>query len=136
VITLNNDPTYTEAYSREAVELMGLTLMFSEQTVTPYVPEVVIGNAGGLDLAVELGQNFPNPFVSETTINFNLPEAGEATISIYDMTGRVLRDITRDFAAGPNSVKLEGKDFGVGMMIYTLTFKEDRLSKTMIRSRQ
>ena len=115
---------------------MGLTLMFSEQTVTPYVPEVVIGNAGGLDLAVELGQNFPNPFVSETTINFNLPEAGEATISIYDMTGRVLRDITRDFAAGPNSVKLEGKDFGVGMMIYTLTFKEDRLSKTMIRSRQ
>lgn len=31
---------------------------------------------------------YPNPFTSETTIEYNLPESGDVEVSIYDLTGR------------------------------------------------
>ncbi|MEM9529047.1 MAG: T9SS type A sorting domain-containing protein, partial [Bacteroidota bacterium] len=85
------------------------------------------------DLEMNLDQNFPNPFVEETTIRFSLPEAGEATISILDLHGRVLTDITREFAAGPNTVTLDGNKFISGVFVYTLTYKGERLTRSMIR---
>jgi hypothetical protein len=39
----------------------------------------------------KLSQNFPNPFNPETWIPFQLEEAAEVTISIYDSSGKLIR---------------------------------------------
>jgi hypothetical protein len=39
----------------------------------------------------------PNPFVNKTQIGFYLPEATEATLTIFDETGRTLFTQTGDF---------------------------------------
>jgi len=55
--------------------------------------------------------NYPNPFASSTTITFDLPEAGPASVTIYDVTGRLVTTITdRVFAAGPARVVWNGRD--------------------------
>jgi len=44
----------------------------------------------------QLFQNFPNPFNPETWIPFQLKETADVTISIYDASGKVIRDIDLD----------------------------------------
>jgi len=41
----------------------------------------------------ELSQNFPNPFNPETKIQYQLPEAGDVTIRIFDVLGREVRTL-------------------------------------------
>lgn len=132
VLNFADQPTFTEAYRAEDDHLVDLYLNFTAAPGTPYAPD-----AGDeeifTDREMHLEQNFPNPFVEETTIRFDLPEAGEATISILDLHGRVLTDITREFAAGPNTVTLDGNKFISGVFVYTLTYKGERLTRSMIR---
>jgi hypothetical protein len=134
VVSFRDNPTFTEAYTRNGRDVMEMELVFTDATVAPYVPTVVSGDNIDFDLGIELGQNFPNPFAGETTISFRLPESGEATISVYDLHGRIVKDITRDFDAGANSVKLQAGELAEGVMIYTLTYKGERLTRTMIRT--
>ena len=58
-----------------------------------------------------LRQNVPNPFNAVTAIRFDLPEAGEAELTIYNLSGqriRTLVDGPRD--AGRYSVVWDGRD--------------------------
>jgi hypothetical protein len=50
----------------------------------------VSGGATITGVGFELYQNQPNPFVNKTLIGFHLPEATEATLTIFDETGRML----------------------------------------------
>ncbi len=59
-----------------------------------------------------LGQNYPNPFNPSTTITFDVPEAGEVTLSIYNMRGQlVLTLYSGGIAAGQHSSVWDGRDF-------------------------
>lgn len=44
--------------------------------------------ADALPKEVTLFQNFPNPFQSQTTVRFALPESKDVRISVYDLLGR------------------------------------------------
>ncbi len=57
-------------------------------------------------LAFDLHQNRPNPFSQETTISFILPETNTAELSIFDITGRQVYTLRRDFSKGYNEVIL------------------------------
>ncbi len=65
-----------------------------------------------------LHQNIPNPFTDETAIGFVLPQAESATISVYDVTGRLIRSIEGDFVKGFNQVQFRKADLGVSGILY------------------
>lgn len=68
-----------------------------------------------------LFQNEPNPFKGFTQIGFYLPESAEATLSVYDMTGRLLYKNTASYQKGYNNIGLNTNTFSSpGMMYYTL----------------
>lgn len=59
-----------------------------------------------------LEQNYPNPFNPATTIRYNLPEAADVKITIYNTLGMVIRTFTfSSQPAGYQSVLWNGKDF-------------------------
>lgn len=82
----------------------------------------------------ELYQNTPNPFITETMIGFNVPEDTKVTISINDISGRVLHLIQKEAIAGYNQVKLTKEMINntTGVLSYTINSDGFSETKTMI----
>lgn len=52
-----------------------------------------------------LGENYPNPFNPTTLISYNLPEASQVSMTVYDMMGRQVKSLIQEFQpAGNHSV--------------------------------
>lgn len=51
------------------------------------------GVDGSLPLAFAMEQNFPNPFNPVTTIQFSLPESFSVRLNIYDVSGKLVRNL-------------------------------------------
>ncbi len=91
-------------------------------------------NFGGTSVAqvFSLHQNTPNPFASETTIGFELPKADAATLTISDLSGKVLRVIKGNYEAGHNSVVVQmTNNLPMGVLIYELETSTDKATKKM-----
>lgn len=80
----------------------------------------------------ELHQNVPNPFKGQTLIGFELPEATEATLTIHDNTGRVIRSIEGRFDRGYNQIELSKGDLESGVYHYTLKTSSYSATRNMV----
>ncbi|MBK8195329.1 MAG: T9SS type A sorting domain-containing protein [Lewinellaceae bacterium] len=84
----------------------------------------------------ELYQNQPNPFVNKTLIGFHLPEASEATLSIFDETGRMLFTQKGQFGKGYNAIAVDRALLNTtGVMYYKLETATDAATKKMIQTK-
>jgi hypothetical protein len=70
------------------------------------------GEAPGAAIAqLRLYPNHPNPFNPRTTIRFDLPVAGQAQLSIYDLAGRLVRVLVEgEILAGSHQAVWDGRD--------------------------
>ncbi|GJM44109.1 MAG: hypothetical protein DHS20C21_09510 [Gemmatimonadota bacterium] len=58
-----------------------------------------------------LRQNSPNPFATSTQIEFQLPQAADVKLAVYDATGRLVRDLANGRReAGAHQVAWDGRD--------------------------
>ena len=74
-----------------------------------------VGQDNRLPLDFSLAQNYPNPFNPSTRLSFNLPQAGQARLEIYDLLGRSVRTlIDGPLDAGYHSLNWDGRMTGSG----------------------
>jgi hypothetical protein len=84
----------------------------------------------------ELYQNQPNPFVNKTLIGFHLPEATDATLTIFDETGRMLFVQKGQFGKGYNAIPVDRSVLNTtGLMYYKLETATDAATKKMIQTK-
>jgi protocatechuate 3,4-dioxygenase beta subunit len=70
-----------------------------------------------------LGQNFPNPYVTETSIPFHLIQTADVILDLYDLQGKKMTTISKNsLPAGDHVIPLDIKAIGlpVGNYIYQL----------------
>jgi subtilisin-like proprotein convertase family protein len=116
ILDLNSSVTRAEAYVGDNLEILNIDLR----------------NGGG-DVNYALYQNEPNPFSDKTIVGFDIPEAGAATLTVLDVTGKVLRVINGDYAKGYNELELSKSDFGsAGVYYYQLDSGDYTATKKMI----
>ena len=84
------------------------------------------------ELTFDLEQNQPNPFDAETAIGFTLPEAGEATLTISNNLGQVLKTIKGTYGSGRNTIVLRDLGLPEGIYYYTMYYKEQKKVRKMI----
>ena len=120
-LTIGSLYTRAEAYNTQD-EYLDVAIDFGTSTVA----------ASSL---YELGQNEPNPFKGITTIKYIVPEAGEATLTITDMTGRVLNTVVQDAVKGINTIQLNSNDLPTGVLYYTLKSADFTGTKKMITAK-
>ncbi|MFC1490332.1 FlgD immunoglobulin-like domain containing protein [Candidatus Latescibacterota bacterium] len=82
--------------------------------------------------------NYPNPFNPATTIEFTLPEAGFAELSVYNITGQKIRELlSGEMTAGFHSALWDGRDqlgnpVSSGVFISRLRTRDNVFSNRMI----
>ncbi|MCC7246398.1 MAG: T9SS type A sorting domain-containing protein [Saprospiraceae bacterium] len=87
---------------------------------------------GGVVNGFELFQNTPNPVNGVTTIAFNLPEAGEATLTIATVDGRVVKTVSGNFVKGMNKVEVNSNELESGVLFYQVQSGNYNATKKMV----
>jgi hypothetical protein len=80
-----------------------------------------------------LHQNIPNPFTHKTKVSFVLPQAGAATLSVMDYSGKVLKVINGNYEQGYNEITLITQDIAAsGILYYKLETNSHTATNKMI----
>jgi len=130
MLSLSSRITKSEAYCKmgnDATDAVGLdiALRFRNESGT------AISGA-----SFELYQNVPNPFVDKTTIGFYLPEATNATLTVYDQTGRLVYTQKGDFAKGYNAFAIDQSLMNTtGTLLYKVATATDMGVKKMVQTK-
>lgn len=80
-----------------------------------------------------LYQNKPNPFSKGTLIGFELPEASEATLSIFDISGKLIQVQTENYPKGYNEITISRTDLNAkGVYYYRLETANNAATRKMM----
>ena len=80
-----------------------------------------------------LEQNYPNPFNPSTTINFSVQQAGNVTMSVYNLLGQqVAILVDQKMQAGSHSVTFDASALSSGTYIYRITSGDFVQTKKMM----
>ena len=91
-----------------------------------------------LPIAFNLYNNFPNPFNPITTLRYDLQEDVLVNVTIYDMTGRIVKNlVSSQQTAGYKSIKWNatndaGSPVSAGIYIYMIQAGEFRQVRKMV----
>jgi hypothetical protein len=86
------DTGYTDAASAPYVyKLTAVDVHGNESPVATLVPSGTTGVGDGGSPAIAFAAPSPNPAVTRTTLRFTLPRAGHVRLSIFDLSGRIVR---------------------------------------------
>ncbi|HRI58435.1 MAG TPA: multicopper oxidase domain-containing protein [Saprospiraceae bacterium] len=122
-LQLQDDVLPAHVYT-STLEESGVELAYSETTGTS--PNVAVAG-------YRLLQNTPNPFAGKTTIGFVLPGACDATLRLFDMSGRLLREHAAYYAVGKHIEEFDLSSEGLsGLLYYELTTPFGVLAKKMV----
>jgi len=70
--------------------------------------------------------NYPNPFNPETTIGFNLPEAADVTVTIYNVNGQAICTLVNTrLNAGTHQLQWNPDNVSGGLYFYKLVARND-----------
>ncbi len=76
--------------------------------------------------AFTLGRAYPNPFTSETTITYEITQAGPVTLTVYDALGReVATLVDGEQAASRYEATFDASGLAAGVYVYRLTAAGD-----------
>jgi hypothetical protein len=105
-----------------------------QQGIKAPVLPVSVGNENNeLPQKYGLSQNYPNPFNPVTNVKFAIPEAGDVSLKIYDVTGSLVAVYLDGFVkAGYYNAEIDGSNLSSGVYFYTLRAKDFVETKKMI----
>lgn len=79
-----------------------------------------------------LEQNFPNPVIDQTKIEFSLPYAGSARFFVTDVVGRPVYERTATYSDGRHSFIFSRDELPAGVYYYGVEFDGERRMHKMI----
>ncbi|MBV6478390.1 MAG: hypothetical protein HGGPFJEG_01144 [Ignavibacteria bacterium] len=83
----------------------------------------------------ELHQNYPNPFNPITKISFSLPDNANIRIDVFDVTGKLIRQIASgNFLAGFHEIEFDANGLASGIYFYRMISKFESSTEIIEKS--
>lgn len=80
----------------------------------------------------ELSQNYPNPFNPSTKINFSMSVKGQAELTVFDMSGKVVATLVNSYLnAGSYEYEFNASNLASGVYFYKLVTNDFVSTKKM-----
>ena len=87
----------------------------------------------GVPKSYALHQNYPNPFNPRTMIQFDIPEAGDVRIDVYNLLGqKVMTLINGYMTVGSHKIGFDASNLSSGVYYYTLKTSDRTITKKML----
>ncbi|MFT7155625.1 MAG: hypothetical protein ACI8Q1_000627 [Parvicella sp.] len=85
------------------------------------------------EAGIKLGQNVPNPFNNNSTVNFELINSENVTFIVTDLTGKVIENINLgNLSAGNHNIQLNADSYSSGVYYYTMSTGKYQVTNKMI----
>ena len=85
------------------------------------IPVTVSNELEEIPSEFNLSQNYPNPFNPSTNISFNLPQASDVSLKVYNMLGQEVATLVSErLGAGAQTVTFDASNLSSGMYIYRI----------------
>jgi len=111
-------------------------LFWVDFTIAKIFPITTVLSETMAPLAMQLHQNFPNPFNPATTITFTVPSGGTelpVSLLVYDVLGReIAMPAHGRFAPGEHAVRFDGTQYPSGIYFYRLVTGNSILTRRML----
>lgn len=89
--------------------------------ITVESPSALADGANSLPEKFDLKENYPNPFNPQTTIKYQLPEASDVTIKVFDTSGRLITVlVNKRESAGYHQVIFDAQHLASGIYFYVM----------------
>lgn len=120
VLQINSRYTVAEAYT-ENLELMDVAIQYSDT-------KAIVAES-----RLRLLQNQPNPFKTETVVGFTLEATEFATLTVHDLSGRILLEVAGTYEQGYNEIVINRTDLQAsGVVYYQLATETGSATRKMI----
>ena len=98
----------------------------SIELTDPNLTRIAVQQEAAVPEKFALFQNYPNPFNPNTTIKFNLPQAGRVQLTIYNVLGeRVAELLDKQLEAGSHTFAFDASRLASGIYFYRLQAGKD-----------
>jgi hypothetical protein len=125
-------PTLSTQWRLETVDLTpygtstGLVIKFvaiSDYGNNVFVDDINIGTTGILENITDNDVSvYPNPFDNFATLDINLSQAENVSVSLYDVTGNLISvENEGELSTGKHSIQLNGKNLADGIYLVKIT---------------
>ena len=122
MIALDDKSLNAEAYIGTDLRVGPVEIEWRDDEVVVPVELLVAGSAS------------PNPWRSQSQINFEIPRSGPVSLIVRDGSGRILHTMSNYFSAGKQFFTITNDNVKVtGLLLYELKFGEQVVNKKMIR---
>lgn len=93
---------------------------------------IVANEADSVPSYMNLTQNFPNPFGTQSEVQFTLSEAGNVSLKIFDTLGREVQTVVNEIKPiGSHTVMLNAKNLPNGVYLYQLQTQNQVVTRKM-----
>ncbi|MCX6288016.1 MAG: agmatine deiminase family protein [Bacteroidetes bacterium] len=119
-------------------DTLNYTTSLGPKRVILMINPQILGGISEREEVILLRNNFPNPFSATTTLSFRLSGRGNVDLGIYDLNGRLIRNICSGLLVeGDHSFKWDGTDnagnkTSAGIYLYRLITDNETLVKRMV----
>lgn len=87
-----------------------------------------------LPATYSIGQNYPNPFIDDTVIPFELLKTGHVTLDIYNAAGQLVAPLVdQTMPAGAHQITWVAHDQPAGLYYYRIHFSGNQRHNIMVR---
>jgi hypothetical protein len=132
VYDTNNDIEYTPTYM--PISVVPDTVVAKVEEAYVINVETTTGiNALNYTDGFSLLQNVPNPFAKNTSISYTIPSDGQVSMSLYDESGRLVKELVNGVqTSGNHTVSFEQDNLQPGIYFYQMKSGEFVKTRRML----